>query len=117
MSERVAHPGDDGSTEPTDLLRAKYLDYCSAQLAELLLYLSPDEIFVLSRRISERDAQVASPGWDRLVEVATEWLSERVALPPFETWVQSYREHPERYENDLMGLWESSVGARSSRAQ
>jgi len=112
VTEGVVQAGTGGSDEPADVLRAKYLDYCSAQLAELLLYLSPDDIFVLSRRISERDARAESPGWDRLVAVATEWLSERVALPPFDVWVRHYREDPERYEADFMGLWESGVGAR-----
>lgn len=117
MNERVSQPGGEGSAESMDLLRAKYLDYCSAQLAELLLYLSPDEIFVLSRRVSDRDSERASPGWEQLVEVATGWLAERVALPPFETWVESYRANPERYENDFMGLWESGMGARSGDVQ
>lgn len=110
MNERVAQRREDGSTEPTELLRAKYLDYCSAQLAELLLYLSPDEIFVLSRRISERDPDAPSPGWDQLVAVATEWLATRVALPSFEIWAESYLEDPARYESDFMELWKSGVG-------
>ncbi len=113
MNERVAQPGTDGSMEPTEVLRAKYLDYCSAQLAELLLYLSPDEIFVLSRRMSERRPEAQSPGWDQLVGIATEWLAERVALPPFEEWVEIYLENPTRFERDFMGFWESSAGART----
>ena len=31
------------------VLRAKYLDYCSSQVAERLLLLSPDEIYVLAQ--------------------------------------------------------------------
>jgi len=117
VGERRAQPADHGSREPTELLRAKYLDYCSAQLAELLLYLSPDEIFVLSRRVSDQDEDAASPGWDRMVELATDWLAERVALPPFETWAESYLEDPERYEADFIGLWESGLDTPSMEPQ
>jgi len=89
-----------------ELLRAKYLDYCSAQLADLLLYLTPDEIFVLSEKISRGDASRTPTNYGRMVQVATEWLAERVALPPFEVWVHDYRRNPDRYDRYLMGLWE-----------
>lgn len=90
-----------------ELLRAKYLDYCSAQLADLLLYLTPDEIFVLSEKISREDVARAPANYGRMVKVATEWLAERVALPPFEVWVRDYRRNPDRYDRYLMRLWES----------
>lgn len=111
MSEGGRKPVEDGSDEPLELLRAKYLDYCSAQLADLLLYLSPDEIFVVSEKISSSDPD--SAGYDRMVKVATEWLADRVALPPFEVWLRDYQSHPEHYERYLMGLWESGAATRS----
>ncbi|MDT8368188.1 MAG: hypothetical protein RQ745_03200 [Longimicrobiales bacterium] len=102
--------GPDGPDEPPDVLRAKYLDYCSAQLADLLLYLTPDEIFVLSEEVT-----MSSPrtGYDRIVEVAMAWLAERVTLPPFEIWLDDYRRHPDRYEEYLMGFWREGTAAES----
>jgi len=104
VSEGRRESVEQGSDE---LLRAKYLDYCSAQLADLLLYLTPDEIFVLSEKISREDASRATADYGRMVQVATEWLADRVALPPFEVWVHDYRRNPDRYDSYLMGLWES----------
>jgi hypothetical protein len=44
-----------------------------------------------------------------MVQVATRWLSRKFPLPPFEVWVQDYREHPDRYEEYFMGLWEAKA--------
>lgn len=96
--------------ESIAVLRAKYLDYCSAQLAEILLYLSPDEIYTIAQRAA-RESEGSSVGgsYDRMVQVATRWLSRKFPLPPFEVWVQDYREHPDRYEEYFMGLWEAKA--------
>ncbi len=114
MNEGGRNPVENGSDEPLELLRAKYLDYCSAQLADLLLYLSPDEIFVVSEKISSRDPE--SAGYGRMVQVATEWLADRVSLPPFEVWLRDYRSNPEHYDRYLMGLWETGVPTGSENA-
>ncbi len=106
-----ADPPDPQPTPTTGeseaVLRAKYLDYCSAQLADLLLYLSPDEIFLVAQREAPRDAGELS--YTAMVRIATEWLASRVALPPFEIWLEDYRAHPDRYEAYLMGLWRSEA--------
>jgi hypothetical protein len=94
------------------MLREKYLDYCSAQLADLLLYLSPDEIYVLAERVSADDLPYDQRVYSRIVEVATRWLADSVMLPPFEVWARDYAAHPERYEAYFMGLWESEVPVR-----
>ena len=44
-----------------------------------------------------------------MVQVATEWLSHKILLPPFEIWVTDYLAHPDRYEEYFMGLWESEL--------
>jgi len=108
VNEGGSTPSERVPDEGLDLLRAKYLDYCSAQLADLLLYLTPDEIFVLSEKISSGDPERAAPGYGHIVRVATEWLAQRVSLPPFEVWLRDYRVNPERYDTYLMGLWEES---------
>jgi len=96
-------------TDAEVILRAKYLEYCSAQIADLLLYLSPDEIYLLAEKASREGRRPNAPDrtYSGLVRDATQWLSMRVALPPFEIWREDYRAHRDRYESYLMGLWES----------
>lgn len=98
-----------GSNEPLDVLRAKYLDYCSAQVADLLLYLSPDEIYLLAQRAHRERGEGGDLSYVDMVELATQWLSRKVSLPPFEVWLTDYREHPERYDEYLLGLWKSDA--------
>jgi hypothetical protein len=101
--------GQSGSDEPLEVLQAKYLDYCSAQVADLLLYLSPDEIYLLAQRAHREQGGSGDLSYAEMVRIATDWLSARVALPPFEIWAEDYRAHPDRYEDYFMGLWESEV--------
>ena len=101
--------GQSGSEEPLEVLRAKYLDYCSAQVADLLLYLSPDEIYLLAQRAHREQGGAGDISYIEMVHIATDWLSERVALPPFEVWAEDYRLHPDQYEDYFMGLWESEL--------
>jgi hypothetical protein len=91
------------------VLRAKYLDYCSAQLADVLLLLSPDEMYVLAEDAA-RDAGLSGElGYDQIVRLATERISRKLALPPFDVWLRDYQANPERYEQYLMGLWEAEL--------
>lgn len=101
--------GQAGSQEPQEVLRAKYLDYCSAQVADLLLYLSPDEIYLLAQRAHREKGGQGDLSYVEMVQLATDWLSKKVALPPFEVWLEDYRAHPEQYEEYLLGLWESEA--------
>ena len=89
------------------VLHAKYLEYCSAQLADLLLYLTPDEIFVLAQKAAHTRGAPDEVSYLAMVEVATGWLAERVALPPFDVWASDYQANPDRYAEYFMGLWES----------
>ena len=97
------------SDKESEVLRAKYLDYCSAQVADLLLFLSPDEIYLLAQRAAQERGEPGEVSYMRMVGVATGWLSEKIALPPFEVWVQDYLAHPDRYEEYFLGLWESEL--------
>ena len=124
-------------------LRAKYLDWCSARLAERFLDLSPEEIYELARPASARaDASpesgspsspepASSPelpsdtpsspslprpteeGYRALVQRVTEALLRRTSLPTFEQWAEAYEEAPERFEAELLGFWEDVVGEDS----
>ena len=41
--------------------------------------------------------------------LATERVSEKLALPPFDIWARDYRENPSRYDQYLMGFWETEA--------
>ena len=104
--------GNKGSEEPLQVLRAKYHDYCSAQVADLLVYMSPDEIYLLAHRAYREQGGEGDISYMEMVRVATDWLARRIALPPFDVWLADYREHPEKYDEYFMGLWESEQGER-----
>ena len=100
-------PTDKNGGDSEEVLRAKYLDYCSAQVADILLLLSPDEMFVLAQDAARESGVPGDLGYEEIVTLATERVSRKLALPPFEAWVMDYRAHPERYDQYLMGLWEA----------
>jgi len=117
MSEErgAVDTGQAGPGEPHEVLRAKYLDYCSAQLADLLLYLSPDEIYLLAQRAHRERGSEGELTYVEMVRLATDWLSGKIALPPFDVWLADYRAHPDRYEEYFLGLWESEAGSSKKR--
>ena len=100
-------PPERPGSEPREVLRAKYLDYCSAQVADILLLLSPDEMFILAQDAAREAGFGGDLRYQQIVDLATERVSRKLALPPFEVWLQDYRADPERYEEYFMGLWES----------
>lgn len=93
--------------EAEEVLRAKYLDYCSAQVADFLLFLSPDEMYVLARDAAEEAGLSVDLSYDEIVRLATDRIADKLVLPPFEVWLRDYRDHPDFYEQYLMGFWES----------
>ncbi len=102
-------PPEPAGTEPESVLRAKYLDYCSAQVAEILLLLSPDEMFVLAQDAAREAGVSGDLGYERIVELATGRVSKKLALPSFEVWAEEYKADPQRFDEELMGLWESEL--------
>ncbi len=95
--------------EDESVLRAKYLDYCSARLSEVFLSLSEERIYDLVEEAARQGRlNVAELAFDEMVKLATEKLRRSVPLPDFETWAREYREDPGRYEPYLMGLWETA---------
>jgi hypothetical protein len=100
------------------VLRAKYFDWCSAQVADRFLALSPDEIYALANAASEGGAlpQVSSvqelasvevPGltFRTMVERVTEILAAQIGLPSFDQWAAAYAESPEHFDAELLGFW------------
>jgi hypothetical protein len=109
---RDARPGKprEGDGEFANrVLRAKYLDYCSSQVAEHLLRLSPDEIYVLAQEALRASGRDSEPSYEQMVRLATEGVAQRLTLPPFEQWAEEYERDPTRYDDQLIGLWESEL--------
>jgi hypothetical protein len=107
------------------VLRAKYLDWCSARIAERFLRLTPEEIYELAQKASSgnaassRDAASASTGitsadespvetFRQIVERVTEVLAATMKLPAFNEWSDAYRQQPSRYDDELLGFWKGS---------
>ena len=111
MSDARPKKDQEGNGELAErVLRAKYLDYCSSQVAEHLLRLSPDEIYVLAREaLRAGRAGKVSPPTRRWVRLATEGVAQRLTLPRFEQWADEYKRDPARYDEQLIGLWESEL--------
>ncbi len=110
-----------------EVLRRKYLDWCSARIADYFLQLTPEEIYRIAHE------EVASGGGDaesssgtggsneaaegrlsyrELVGRVTERLATRMQLPPYELWSAEYRAAPERFESELLGFWKPTGGER-----
>jgi hypothetical protein len=119
------------------VLRAKYLDWCSARLADRFLALTPDEIYELAERTSHGRTEslvafsastpLPSPAFELppaaavinnwkdsesfrvLVARVTEVLADTLDLPDFESWALDYRDNPLRYEEELVGFWREAL--------
>ena len=99
------------------VLRAKYLDYCSARISEVFLSLSDNRIYELveeAARESGRDP--GNLGSREMVQLVTRKLQRSVPLPDLHEWVREYREDPERFEPFLLGFWEEEVAHRCADA-
>jgi hypothetical protein len=102
---------------PERVLRAKYLDWCSAQVADHFLLLSPDEIFELAERAGQgaeqpldRSLSASNPddslsAYRSMVERVTEVLADQLELPEYEAWLEMYRKDPAGVEAKLLGFW------------
>lgn len=96
-----------GDPAADPVLRAKYVDFCSAQLTEVFLSLSDERIYDLVEEAARRENLPSGTlGFRAMVRLATQRLRESVPLPDFRTWAEDYRANPERYEAHLLGLWE-----------
>lgn len=91
------------------VLEAKYLDYCSARLAEVFLSLDAERIYgLVEEAAAEADLNPADLGFRKMVKLVTDKLTASVPLPDLREWAADYRAHPERYDPYLLGFWEES---------
>jgi hypothetical protein len=94
-------------------LRAKYLDWCSARIAERFLALGPEEIYEMARPAESAEAGPLSSAEDTygvLVQRVTESLLERISLPSYPEWRRSYAADPGRYDAEMLGFWKDASG-------
>ena len=105
---RRADAGAERTDDSCRVLKAKYRDYCSARVADVLLTLSPDEIYVIAEAEARKARVPGTPGsYTEAVDLATRKVREQLQLPDFGVWAEEYERTPERFESYLLGLWES----------
>ena len=106
-NERSAALSSDGIDE---VLRAKYLDFCSARLTEVFLSLSEERIYRLVEEAArEANLQVGTLNFQTMVRLVTQKLEKSVPLPDLQTWAREYTADPDRFEEHLLGLWKELV--------
>ncbi len=102
--------------EPEDVLRAKYLDYCSARLCDVFMELEEERVFELAR-VAEQRAGVSQGAlsFRQIADLLVEKLMDDLALPRFEDWAEAYQQDPEEYNPYLLGLWKTMVESPATR--
>ena len=101
-------PSVHGSADP--VLRAKYIDYCSAQLTEVFLSLPDERVYqLLEEAALDANLHPGDLGFLMKVRLVTRRLRESVPLPDFEDWRREYTEDPSRFDVHLLGLWKELV--------
>lgn len=98
-------------------LRTRYSDWCSARIAEHLLALSAEEVFLLSERGTPGDA---TPAPDEAsgsfafhsrysrAEQSIRAAYQELGLPSFEAWAAEYARDPDRFDPDILGFRRAS---------
>lgn len=98
-----------------EILRAKYLDYCSARVCDVFLELDEERVFQLARAAEERAGVTQGAlSFRELASLLVEQLVD-IALPDFEAWAADYQKNPEEYDAHLLGLWKTAVGSPASK--
>jgi hypothetical protein len=112
-TERPAGSAEASEKDADAVLRAKYADFCSAQLTEVFLSLSDERIYeIVQEEAHAQDLGAGALGFRSMVRLATGRLRDSVPLPDFETWKTDYEAEPERYDRYLLGLWQELTGDR-----
>ncbi|NNG16738.1 MAG: hypothetical protein HKM89_09670 [Gemmatimonadales bacterium] len=101
-------------SESEEVLRAKYLDYCSARLCDVFMELEEERVFELARAVEQKKGVAhGALNLRDLASLVVEQLLGDIALPDFDSWAEDYRRHPEQYDPYLLGLWKGSVTVSS----
>ena len=98
------------------VLRAKCLDYWSAQISEVFLSLTDERTYQLMEEAAhEADLTVGALSFQAMMQLVTRKLRKSVPLPDLETWIAEYAEDPGRYVPHLLGLWKSEEADRNGQ--
>ncbi len=97
-------------SDPDDILWAKYLDYCSARICDVLMELGEERVYELACG-AEKDvgAGQGSLTFRQITAVLVDKLVADLSVPDYDSWAESYRRTPERYDPYLLGLWRTSI--------
>ena len=96
--------------ESVEVLRAKYMDYCSARVCDVFMELEEEQVFDLARAAERKaGADAGQLNFRDLANLRVDKLLADVPLPDFETWSEDYQRNPERYDPYLLGLWKNNV--------
>ncbi|MGD2152170.1 MAG: hypothetical protein PVG79_02810 [Gemmatimonadales bacterium] len=99
-----------------EVLRAKYLDYCSARLCDVFMQLEEERVFELAKLAEERAGiEQGALSFQQIADLLVEKLMDDLALPDFTTWAQAYQENPEHFDPYLLGLWKGTVESPATR--
>jgi hypothetical protein len=99
-----------------EVLRAKYLDYCSARVCDVFMELEEERVFELARAVEDKIGLTQGRLTFRdLAALLVEKLLGDMALPEFEAWAEEYKASPEKYDPYLLGLWKSGVPVDSNQ--
>lgn len=102
--------------ESEEVLRAKYLDYCSARLCDVFMELEEERVFELARLAEERAGVVQGAlSFKQIADLLVEKLMDDLALPDFAAWAEAYQENPEQFDPYLLGLWKTMVESPATR--
>ncbi len=105
------------SAEPEEVLRAKYLDYCSARVCDVFMDLEEERVFELARAVEQKKGVAHGVlNFRDLASILVEQLFGDLALPDFETWAEEYRRNPQEYEPHMLGLWKTTVESPATRS-
>lgn len=92
-------------------LRLRYLDWCSAKVAERFQELSVDEVWERAQQslgtappLGESSSLPASPGYLDLVRELSIQLADELGLPSFQEWTEAYSRDPEPFEREIIGF-------------
>jgi hypothetical protein len=113
--EHVIEPSDgrargEAAAGQDRILRAKYLDWCSARVAERFVKLTPEEIYQLADEANTGvDGGEPSMSFREIVERVTRVLTAEMDLPDFEEWSAAYAIDPARFDEELLGLWREQL--------
>lgn len=112
---RQSGSGDNASRERSareslTVLRAKYRDYCSARVFQIIQRKSPDEMFVFVKELARDSGRPEELSYDEMVRLATTRIYAEAGLPSFEDWVEEYRANPGHFDAVMLDLWRVEEG-------